>query len=241
MAMNDREKKLMWILGSATFLIVNAFGWVTLLNARAAAQTFQSKQESNIKKAEALKKLMPEVAQYQGYLDQWLKRYPTADDRDNYVGDLVRSSASELGLDLKKGAPTTIEGIAEVGGGANANGLPQDPAKFIKTGFSGEIVGDWQKIMEFAHRMEDASDFRWMKTADFQVRKSEGQDGSYQMALNFTLQKWWHPDSEDLLASGETPATVETPAANPSGAEKNAEQPAAPLVVPNGGETPVTQ
>jgi hypothetical protein len=238
MALNNREKKLMWILGGAGFLMANAFGWLMLLNARNEAIQFAAKKEAEIKKAEVLKTMVPQVAQYQGYLDQWLKRYPTMDERDTYVGNLVRGSASDLGL-TEKGAPTTIEGLDE----PNAQlvvGQPKPEAKFIKTGYSGEVVGDWKKVLEFAHRMEDASDFRWMKVADFQVRKSEGQDGSYDMVLKYTLQKWWHPLSEEMLAekpegseAGEAPKTADT---NPPAAPNDTEQAPAPPVVATGGD-----
>jgi hypothetical protein len=238
MAMNEREKKLMWFLGGSLFLIANAYGWFSLMNAENAAKLKTAKLQGSIARSNGLKTMKPQAEKYREHLSQWLKRYASENDRDEYLTNIISKHVSDLGLNRTKGAPTPTEGLS-------TEDIKGQAANFIKVGYSGEVVGDWKKVIEFAHLLEDPSEFRWLKSGDFKTRKSEGQDGTVDLVFSFTLQKWWHPDSEMLLAeeaaageqAKEIPAAPEKPATaavtNPTGDDTAGEQAPNPPVVIN--------
>ena len=122
---------------------------------------------------------------------------------------------------------------------------PEKGGDFIKSSYQAEVAGDWKRVLEFIHRLQSPTEFRYTKNLTLTTRKSEAQDGAAELVCNFVLQKWWHPDSQTLLdeqaAAKElagTPPPVPAPApsvpAAPAAEEPESPAPseASPAVAP---------
>ena len=72
-------------------------------------------------------------------------------------------------------------------------------------------------------KLQEPTEFRYVKTMTLSTRKNDASDGSSDLVCDFTLQKWWHPMSDDFLADQEAQAPTEPAANTPEAA------PAAPV------------
>ncbi len=229
--MNEREKKLLLFFGGAIFIMANLYGWFEWLAARNRETNRQVGLEKSIANSKKLLTLKPQAEEYNTMVSEWLVRYPDFDTRDTYLGNFVQKAAGDMGVSLSKNQPTATEGLKDTPDG--------EAPKFIKTGYTGEVSGDWKKVIEFAHQLEDTTEFRWLKSADFKVRKADGESGS-DLVLSFTVQKWWDPSSEYELTQTEGEGADAEPAnateTNSSEAPKDTEQAPTPAVPTTAGE-----
>jgi hypothetical protein len=226
--MQKSEVRLLIAFSVTLFVLANVWGWTYLGDKWHKRNQEHSRLSGDEKRFTMLQAQIPLASEYEENLVGLLRTYPSINDRDNFLGNMVERAAQESGVTLSKNGATPTEGLEP-----DKQGVM--PA-FIKTGYQAEVTGEWAKVLEFAHKLDDTREFRWTKEATFSVRKSEveGQDSS--LVLNFKLQKWWHPDSERLLAKQNTedsppPAAEPNPSA-PVPTVGNAE-PAVPTAVEN--------
>lgn len=206
------EVKLLSAFGIVLFLIANflAFTFWQQLETKTAGKKAAMTKE--LKHLESLKAQVPVANQYQDALTQHLKRYDSLDTRDTYLTTFVQNQVDKLSLKLAKNAPL-----------AGEQPDPDKPAKFIKSAYRAEVSGDWKKVLEFIYNLQEPTEFRYAKTMTLSTRKNDAGDGSSDLVCDFTLQKWWHPDSDVILADQETAVPAEPAAAKPESA------PAAPI------------
>jgi hypothetical protein len=224
-SLKPSEVKLLAAFGGTLFILANLWGWGILNGYNQKADLESVRLNSDIAKFKALKQQAPLADQYQGMLEKWVKAYTTLDQRDVYLGSFVKELSDKFGLELSKNIPTEVIGERE----------PE--AKFIITGYTGVVRGDWKKVMEFSHNLEDVSDFRWVKEATFTTMKNEAQDGNSDLELKFSVQKWWDKRSEEILAENSQPAATGLDPASPSGAPVSP-NPTAPIPTPAAPEQP---
>lgn len=204
--------------------LLSAFGIVIFLIANFAAYTYWQEKElktankktaltKELKHLESLKAQVPLATSYQDALTQHLKRYDSLDTRDTYLTTFIQNLAeARLGLKLAKNAPL-----------AGEQPKPDDMAKFIKSAYRGEVSGEWKKVFEFIYRLQEPTEFRCVTTMTLSSRKTEANDGESDLVCDFTIQKWWHPDSDILLAE-----QAEAAATAAATASVGASAPAAP-------------
>lgn len=243
MVLKPSEKRLLIIFGVVIFLIGNIAAWSILQEKEIKVTLDQTKLEKELKRLQALQSQVPLAREYQAAMQKYLTRYDSLDTRDTYLGTFIQNGVDSLGLKLAKNAPLATE-----------SGDAGKEVQFIKSGYQAEVSGDWKKVLEFVHSLQEPTEFRYVKSLNLSVRKSEIQDGESELVCNFVLQKWWHPESDALLAekaeaSGEpAPEAAEAPkpasstAATPAPAET--ERKADPVVenkaAPAGAPVPVS-
>ena len=221
MVLKPSEKRLLIVFGVAIFLIGNIAAWSILQEKEIKVSLDQTKLEKELKRLQALQSQVPVAREYQAAMQKYLTRYDSLDTRDTYLGTFIQNGVDSLGLKLAKNAPLATD-----------SGDGGKEVQFIKSGYQAEVSGDWKKVLEFVHTLQEPTEFRYVKSLNLTVRKSEIQDGESELVCNFVLQKWWHPESDTLLAekaeasgepapakAAEAPKPAASTAATPAPAE----------------------
>jgi hypothetical protein len=230
MALKPSEKRLLSIFGGALFLIANVAAYTLYQSSSTKADLDQKKLQAEVKRLQALQSQVPTAVSYREAIAQHLTRYDSLDSRDTYLGTFIQNAVDRLDLRIAKNAPLATD-----------VGTPEQPVNFIKSGYQAEVTGPWDKVLEFIHGLQEPTEFRYVKSMTISVRKSEAQDGDSELVCQFVLQKWWHPDSELLLAEKAEAAAnvVATPTTTPEAAPAESSEQSPPSAV-KPVETPAT-
>lgn len=215
-ALKTSEKRLLIGLGVAAFLMLNFWGWSFFQNELTRLDGDAKKLSNQLSVLKASQRRIAEARTFQETLAAHMKAYDSMDTRDTYLGNFVEKSADDMHLKLQKNNPLATE-------------MPraEDSAGFIKSGYQGEVIGEWKDVMEFVRQLQVPTEFRFVKSLNLSVQKSEAQDGDSELRCQFVLQKWWPLSSEEIaskkLESGATPAER-----TPAGAVSNGNDATAP-------------
>ncbi len=224
MTLKPSEKRLLTAFGIVVFLIVNFAAFTFWQEKEVKVVSKKASLTKELKRLEGLKSKVPIAREYEAALAQYLKRYDSLDTRDTYLTTFVQTAVDKLGLKLAKNAPLA---------GEQPN--PDQPAKFIKSAYRAEVSGDWKKVLEFIYGLQEPTEFRYVKSLVLSTRKNEANDGVSDLVCDFTLQKWWNPQSDELLAEAAAAAAEPAPAAETT-APKESEQNSPPAVGTNGAQ-----
>ncbi len=207
--LKQSEKRLLSAFGIAIFLIANFAAFTYWQEKEMKTANKKTALSKELKHLESLKAQVPQATEYQDTLALYLKRYDSLDTRDTYLTTFVQNLAeAKLGLKLAKNAPL-----------AGEQPDPEKMAKFIISAYRAEVSGDWKKVLEFIYLLQEPTEFRYVKTMTLSTRKNEANDGESDLVCDFTIQKWWHPESDILLAEQAEAAGTPAPAtANPPAA-----------------------
>lgn len=208
MKLKPSEKRLLIFLGIAFFLVGNFFLWSLLNEENQKVGLAKAKLEKEFSRLNALKSQIPAARERQEALAKYLKRYDSNDTRDTYLVTFVQNGVDQFGLKLAKNNPLPGE--------ADEN--------FIKSGYHAEVTGDYKRVFEFIHTLQAPTEFRFVKNLTLSSRKSDAGDGASDVVCDFVIQKWWHPDSDALLA--EEPSASAAPAPAVSTANETSASPA---------------
>jgi hypothetical protein len=230
MTLKPSEKRLLTAFGIVVFLIINFAAFTFWQEKEVKVASKKTSLTKELKRLEGLKSKVPIAREYEAALAQYLKRYDSLDTRDTYLTTFVQTAVDKLGLKLAKNAPL-----------AGEQPSPDQPAKFIKSAYRAEVSGEWKKVLEFIYGLQEPTEFRYVKSLVLSTRKNEANDGVSDLVCDFTLQKWWNPQSDELLAEAAEAAGVElAPAAEPA-APKESEQKSPPAVGTSGAQPALGQ
>lgn len=226
MKLKPSEKRLLIGMGCVLFLFLNYFLWELFNSEQIKVSRSQSKLNAEIDTLRSLQAKVPMARQYEEALAMHLKSYPSLNFRDTYLTKFVADNATKYNLKLSKDVPLPTDAGAE---GATVY--------FIKSGFRAEVSGDYQNVMEFIYALQEPSSFHYVNKLTIGTVPSGKADGEMVVNCNFEIQKWWHPDSEQLLAEAEAISTSNTPAPTSS---PEIEQKPAPTVEPTVKSSPAS-
>ncbi|MBP7950268.1 MAG: hypothetical protein KA004_11475 [Verrucomicrobiales bacterium] len=203
-ALKPSEKRLLIGLGVAAFLMANLWGWSFFQGGIKRLQTEGKRLDSDLAVLKSAQRQTGEARLFQEALETHMKAYDSMDMRDTYLGNFVEQCAEDHSLKLQKNNPLATE-----------LPRPEDSQGFIKSGYQGEVAGSWQDVMRFIYGLQEPAEFRFVKSLNLSVRKSEAQDGESELVCQFVIQKWWHPLSEELVrekTGGTAPPDEQKPA-----------------------------
>jgi Type II secretion system (T2SS), protein M subtype b len=238
--LNDREKRLLTIVGGGMFLFANILGFIWLLDAKARQEREKGRIAGRIQQLKTWSNFSGEALSVEEYVAANLP--PDMDEgiRETKLGDFVQGGlidGSSVEVTKYQRLPTKNEGRF-----------------FDKTRYTATIEGEWTEVMDVIYRLQSPKDFRFVTDISMMPRKNESEDSQQNAQITVELEQWWPKKdayAEESLTSVEQPAesTVEnsSPAApqeSPEGTTapelpKPAETPAAPTETPAApAETP---
>ena len=172
-ALTSKEKRLLFMLLSALFLLLNVVALKTFLNRRAALQT-------NIQTLEAELMQSRTVLGQQAYWSeraQWLEsNQPTDDvstvDDDNRFIEFVESTAKQSGL-----------AYTRRGGGP----VPSEGRPYAEVFDASTVKGNMKSLVEWISKLQQPKEFRAIK----QLRIKSGEPP--EVICDIEVARWFRP------------------------------------------------
>jgi hypothetical protein len=215
------EKRLMLILGSVVFLVVNGFGFVLISKSMDGIDRDKKRLTERLRVLEDSRVNAAEAEEKGAWIEANLRPYENEDVRETYLDNIINGDLSAgLDLTITKNSPMpTITG-----------------AYFVKSRYRANVAGPWLDVKEFLWRIQKPEEFRLIPKLTMVPRKNEADDSEQLVEVQLELEKWWpKPDdfSDPETVPGENveqPAVpgVESPAGDTPAGDKPADPPAAP-------------
>ncbi len=133
----------------------------------------------------------PEWLDRKNWVTSKLPLYPSIDERDTYLINFIRRSASDSGVEIDRGPeaiPSKIEG------------------HFESTGVSVTVKGEIESVTRFLYALQEPTAFRALTS----VRLQPAKKGESALRTEISVQQWWAANS--LAAVQAAAAIPEEPA-----------------------------
>jgi hypothetical protein len=195
-SLTKSERRLILILGTIAFLLLNFWGYNELTTRRTVAIAQQRTLRSEILR---LKQLQTEKANAEinrEWIASRLPAYKDIDQLETYLYNVVQVRAADLSIELTKEAPAATKKDDFV------------HRSIVVVEFTDEI----EPLIKFLHEIQDREAFRFISHLELVAGKDPQK-----VRCQATIEQWWRPDSE-LLQDSLSAVPASSPAAAGPGA-----------------------
>ncbi|MGI8602200.1 MAG: hypothetical protein ACR2OZ_04285 [Verrucomicrobiales bacterium] len=207
------ERRLLWVLLGAGFVILNFWGYNELALRRTRALGQQRMLRTDIVRLEQLRLEKPNAELNREWLASRLPAYKDVDQLETYLYRTVSARAQDLGIELTKQDPRPTQKDELV------------HRSIVDIEFTDEI----EAVTKFLHAIQDQEAFRFISHLELAAGKDPKN-----IRCQARIEQWWHPESESLAADLPTmPAVAPSTAPAISGVESGS--PADSTMLPNDG------